>query len=249
MKIEITPSTSRQRRIKDIRERAHTANSVYGYCRIKGCQKPARAGTDKGLDKRYCLKHAEHRRRHGSPWKPSYSSARLKPYRVSALKWLKRHGEEPAVRNVLSEIHMLYWKAGKVVPAYNLRGLKPEQRAWIAIARLREARIPPVRVVAACMAVLLAIENDPQPEFIHAEEYRLVQLAKAVHRLASGTHKRWSSTRETFWNGLRRTETHVQRLDVYPHSKGQILRHLGQKLDNILRPLSSYNSLNSIKAV
>jgi hypothetical protein len=47
-----------------------------------------------------------------------------------------------------------------------------------------------------------------------------VQAAKVVHRLASGSHKRWSggagSSRE---------------LHVYPASRGQVLRHAGKALE------------------
>jgi hypothetical protein len=49
-------------------------------------------------------------------------------------------------------------------------------------------------------------------------EYRYVQIAKSVHRLASGTH---------------RTTSGFYLPSKYPRSEGQVLRILGQRLDDI----------------
>jgi hypothetical protein len=43
--------------------------------------------------------------------------------------------------------------------------------------------------VAAWLAIELAIADDAQP--VNAVEYKRVQAAKLVHRMASGTHEQW----------------------------------------------------------
>lgn len=50
-------------------------------------------------------------------------------------------------------------------------------------------------------------------------EYRQVQYAKAVHRLASGTHK---------------TTSGFPMPSKYPRSEGQVLRHMGAWLDEVV---------------
>jgi len=43
--------------------------------------------------------------------------------------------------------------------------------------------------VATCLAVELTIRSDPQPD--SKLEFRRVQMAKQIHRMTSGTDKRW----------------------------------------------------------
>jgi len=80
--------------------------------------------------------------------------------------------------------------AGPLVEAFRLRGPSPRERAW---ARLRQAEAAPRRRIAAWLAVEMAIANDPQPEL--KPKFRRVQSAKLVHRMESGTHKRWDQTK------------------------------------------------------
>jgi hypothetical protein len=83
--------------------------------------------------------------------------------------------------------------------------------------------------LAAWLAVDSAIRADAQPE--RRAEFRRVQAAKAVHRLASGTHKRWE--RERPGGGKQ-----VEELHKYPHSRGRVLRHLGEQLERIAESLA-----------
>ena len=79
----------------------------------------------------------------------------------------------------------------------------------------------PLRVLEAWLSVVAAIAADPQPD--NDPEFRRVQVAKLVHRLASGTHKSWPQP-----NGR------VDVLHAYPRSRGRVLRHLGEGIEGAL---------------
>ncbi|MXN66711.1 hypothetical protein GR183_17490 [Stappia sp. GBMRC 2046] len=112
--------------------------------------------------------------------------------------------------------------AGEAEIATRLRGLSAEKRARIAFARLREAEIEPERLLAIHIAVSAIIEDDRGSH--NVPEFRLVQTAKAAHRLASGTHRAWE--RERSDGSTFKTELHA-----YPKSAGRVLRILGQMIE------------------
>jgi hypothetical protein len=207
---------------KQVLDRVSTPNHMYSYCRIIGCRNPASAGTDSGLNRLYCRQHQEHHARHGSYTKKSYSAKQLDPYRKVALRWLNEHRSDPVVDRAVKAIHGLYRSAGKHVEAFRLRGLTPQERARAAWARLREANIDPMKVLAAWLAVEMIFLDDPQPEL--KQHFKWVQGAKVVHRLASGSHKRWEQLD-------RDGKVRVVELHKYPRSRGRVLVHLGQQLE------------------
>jgi len=113
--------------------------------------------------------------------------------------------------------------AGPVEIATRLRGLPPERRARIALARLREANIKPERLLAIPLAVAALIEDAPAT--VHrTKEWRIVAIAKAAHRLASGTHRIWPVAQP---DG--RTK-HIE-IHAYPRSSGRVLRYLGEMIE------------------
>jgi hypothetical protein len=171
----------------------------------------------------YCRRHQEHHARHGSFTKKSYTAAQLDPFRNAARGWLADHKADREVVLAIEGVRGLYRRAGAFVEAFRLRGLTPDQRARAAWARLREAKVDPVEPLVAWLAVELAVANDPQPE--RKTEFKRVQAAKAVHRMASGSHRRWE--REQRDGTIR-----VEEMHVYPHSRGRVLRHLGEQLEN-----------------
>jgi hypothetical protein len=90
--------------------------------------------------------------------------------------------------------------------------LPPQDKARAALARLRKAEIPPERLLAIHLAVTAVLREDlvgPGSGNI-PDEYKLVQVAKAAHRLASGP---------------------PNVLGKYPRSAGLMLRHLGRMID------------------
>ena len=217
---------ARRKRKREVKARAQQPNHMYQLCRVVGCKKPARAGTEDGLDTRFCRSHADHYARHGSPYKGSYSASQINPYRRVAMDWLQANEGDRWVRNAIARVEGLYQRGGPHVEAFRLRGLTPRERAHKAWARLRRFEVDPRVVVAAWLAVEMVSKDDPQAET--KKEYKQVQGAKIVHRLASGTHKNWQT-------GAKTTEMHV-----YPASRGQVLRHVGEDLEGAVEMLADY---------
>lgn len=219
---------------ENVTERAELPNHMYGYCRVIGCGKPARAGTSDGLDTRFCRSHAEHYQRHGSPYKGSYTAKTLNPYRQAALAWLLEHEEDFWAADCIKRVKGLYSGSGQHVEAFRLRGLPPKERARKALSRLRVAKVDPRLVIAAWMAVEMALKDDLQPEL--KPEYKRVQAAKIIHRMASGSHRRWEQTIDNHtqpWKSM----TKVTEMHVYPRSRGRVLRHLGEMLERAMELL------------
>lgn len=225
----------REKRRNEVKGRAKQPDHMYGYCRVIGCGKPARAGTSDGLDMKFCRAHAEHFQRHGSPYQRSYTAKELNPYRRAALAWLLENEHEDWVQNAIQRIQSLYQQAGPHVEAFRLRGLRPKERAMAALARLRKHDIDPRLVIAVWLAVEMILRDDPQAAL--TPEYKRVQVAKVVHRMASGSQKRWErevQTRDRFGSFPRLV---VEEMHVYPRSRGRVLRHLGEALESAVEIL------------
>lgn len=187
-------------------------------CCIHYCRRPTTASTGAGLNRRFCRVHEEHFERHGSYLKRSYRRSELKPHLQAAMNWLNANRGAHALELSVSAVLGQYAAAGASIPFHRLRGLAPAERSRAAWTRLRNAGVEPVRVIATRLAIEAAHRADPQPE--SRSEYRCVQVAKAVHRLASGTHRMWEKERPG--QGAEVIEVHM-----YPSSRGRILRHLG----------------------
>ena len=186
------------------------------------------------MDTRFCRSHADHYARHGSPYRTSYTASELAPYRRAAVDWIAAHREDPWVANAVDRVASLYRAAGPHVEAFRLRGLSPQERAQAAWARLRKAKIDPSAVVAAWLAVEMIIAADPQAE--RKVEFKRVQAAKLVHKMASGTHKSWGE-------GPTKKELHV-----YPRSRGRVLRHIGEALERACEFLVEHRGSNLFKS-
>ena len=168
---------------------------MFKDCRVYGCHRPARAGTQDGLDRRFCRSHSDHHARHGSPYKGSYGASELAPYRRQAVEWLEANKDDRFVRNAIDRVHGLYDRAGPHVEAFRLRGLPPRDRAWAAWARLRKADVDPRRVVAAQLAIDAIIRDDPQPEL---DTRKNPPLSAVLPRGSSGARvwrRPWSDPR------------------------------------------------------
>jgi hypothetical protein len=178
-----------------------------------------------GLAAFHCRKHVEHRARHGSHWHGTYSAAELKPYLAAATSYVRLRAESDRfIKHALNAIQLLLEQAGPTEIATRLRGMSARRRARIALARLRVAGIKPERFVAIVLAVTALIEEDPGSHRV--KEFRTVQIAKALHRLASGTHKRWPYVDAYGRKG--QTEMHA-----FPRSSGQVLRIMGRAVEEL----------------
>lgn len=193
-------------------------------CSIPGCRNPTMRAVGTGLAAFHCRKHVEHKARHGSHWHGTYSAAELKPYLAAATSYVRLRAESDRfIKQALNGIALLLEEAGPTEIATRLRGMSAQRRARIALARLRVAKIRPERFVAIVLAVTALIEEDPGSH--RTKEFRTVQIAKALHRLASGTHKRWPFL--DAYGRKRQTEMHA-----FPRSSGQVLRIMGRAVEN-----------------
>ena len=213
----------RRRRKQDVAERA-SAVSLTHHCGVQGCRNLTRASAGQGLNDRYCKAHEEHHQSHGSAFRGSYGADWLDPFRRAAFDWLTANAEDPWVKRAIAGVDGLYRTAGPVVEAYRLRGLKPEERARAAWARLRKAEIDPRLPLAAWIAIEMITRDDPQA--VSTTEYKRVQAAKVVHRIVSGSHKRWEAPRSD--GGVLVTELHK-----FPISRGRVLRHIGEQIERV----------------
>ncbi len=200
--------------------RATAVDPDAGRCKVYGCDELSRSAAGEGLDRRFCKAHADFYQRHGNPYRRSYSAGQLGPHRLAAIKWVKANADDIYVANAIQKVRGLYDSAGSLQEAYSLTGKDPAARANIAWARLRRASVSPQAVVAAWLAIELMCASDPQP--VTGSEFKRVQAAKLVHRMASGTHKRWDRP-----DGI--LEMHV-----YPSSRGRVLRHIGAALEEAM---------------
>jgi hypothetical protein len=234
----LDPLSRRQRRKVEVKARAGRPDLQYKYCRLVECRNLARAATADGLDTRYCRVHADQLQRHGSPYKKSYLAKALNPYRRAALAWLEANNEDFWVRNAVERVQGLYQEAGQHEDAFRLRGKTAHERAKIHWARLRKAEIHPYLVITAWLSVEMVIQDDSQP--VRTKEFKRVQAAKLVHRMASGSHRRWAQEiRDLHKPG--HTKLHVTEMHVYPRSRGQVLRHIGQDLEGAVELLVDHH--------
>jgi hypothetical protein len=223
---KLIPRSSDGRRNRDEKLKARINSDAHDHflrCTITGCGRLTARATKKGLSAYTCRYHQQHKQRHGSQWCKSPSAVTLKPYLFAALSLIKAHRTDPFINAALAGIGNIMASAGPVEIATRLKGLPPEHRAKIALARLREVNIKPERLLAIPLAVAALIEDAPAA--VHRiRDWRIVAIAKAAHRLASGTHRRWPVAQP---DG--RTK-HIE-MHAYPRSSGRVLRHLGEMIE------------------
>ncbi len=192
-------------------------------CTVLGCGRPTMRAARVGLGTELCRYHNERRARHGSPFAPPIKATDLRPYVKVALAWIREQRKcDPAVADALRRLDGLLWGSGGggVAPrAGDIKGRSPKYRARVAFMRLHAAKVPPARLLAVHLGMAACIEDDREAHRV--PEFRIVQTAKALHRLASGTHWRWEMP-------LPNGNTAPAQLHVYPRSSGQVLRFMGK---------------------
>ncbi|SCB52115.1 hypothetical protein GA0061098_1016169 [Bradyrhizobium shewense] len=213
-----------RRRLHSGRFGARISNIAFAYrCSIPGCRNSTMRAAGKGLAAFHCRKHIDHKARHGSHWHGTYSAAELRPYLTAATSYVRLRSESDRfIKAALNAVALLLEEAGPTEIATRLRGMSATRRARIALARLRVAGIKPERFVAIVLAVTALIEEDPDSH--RTKEFRTVQIAKSLHRLASGTHKRWPFVDHQ--GRQRQTELHA-----FPRSSGPVLRLIGEAVE------------------
>ncbi|MGY4306258.1 hypothetical protein ACVIJ6_003501 [Bradyrhizobium sp. USDA 4369] len=191
-------------------------------CAIPGCHQSTMRSAGLGLASFHCKRHVEHKARHGSHWHRSYSALDLKPYLNAAISYIRPRLEtDPEIKEAIAQLALLLEQSPYEI-ATRLRGLSAKTRADIAFGRLRKKGIKPERLLAIHLAITALIEEDPGSHRV--KEFRLVQVAKAVHRLASGYHRVWPQQDK---NG----RTFRIELHAYARSTGRVLRLIGQMIE------------------
>lgn len=201
-----------------------TTDDHFQRCTIIGCGKPTLRAAKTGLAIALCRKHQLHRQRHGSAFCPSPPAPILKPYLRAAFTLIDARRNDLYVTTSLAGLSEILESAGPTIIATRLRGLPPGTRAKVALARLREAGIIPERLLAIALAVHALIEDNPAVAH-RITEWRIVAIAKAAHRLASGYHRVWS-LEDANGRILQQTQLHA-----YPRSSGRVLRYLGEAIE------------------
>jgi hypothetical protein len=216
----LSTSTRRDRK-RDVKERAAApATDVPARCSI--CGKPTTRAAGRGLAVYWCRAHLEKYLRNGDVVHSSYGAAERKPYEKAAGQWIKKNRDRPLIADAIRRLDGLLATSGRAIPATELRGLKPAERARAALARLREAGIKPERLLAIHLGIGILTREDPVAP--GTTEFRLVQTAKIAHRLASGFHRTWEFP-------LPDGRTVPYTLHKYARSTGRVLRHLGERIE------------------
>jgi hypothetical protein len=189
----------------------------------RACGRPTTRASGVGLSAFNCRYHLQRRSRHGSHWHKGYRARDLKPHLGDAIAVVNATRFDPHTVTCLARLQELLSNAPLTEMVTRLRGRPPFERALQALARLRDRGITPERLLAIHLAVSNLIEVDPGSHRI--QEFRIVQIAKAAHRLAAGTHKVWD-VRDEAGRLVQRTELHS-----FSRSSGRMLRELGEMLE------------------
>ena len=216
-----------------IKRRAGAPGDGDSKCSVLGCNNLTQRGAGNGLSSTYCKRHKEMLRRHGSTWRRSYSRHEIDPFRAAANDWTDANRETSAMRVTFQCLDALLNTAGEVVPALEVRWLSPKRKAEVALARFRETGRTGEHLFHIALALEAAYrELGPRanPEFLH------VQIAKVIHRTASGTHPVSSGG--------------VKLKSSWPRPEGRIMRILGKQVRDEARVFGLDGALESvIKAV
>lgn len=206
-------------------------------CSIPGCGRTLQQSGFSSSS--VCRYHVQFKSRHGSHWHATYRAADLLPYLKAAAQWVKANRSDAHVTMAVLWLKGLLEGAGRVELANRIKGKSAAQRSKFAFARLREAGIKPDRILSIYLAVCALIEDDRGSHRV--EEFRIVQVAKAVHRLASGSHQHWQVP-------LANGTTAPLAMHTYPKSSGIVLRVIGRQIEECCRVVAE-RALDEVRAL
>jgi hypothetical protein len=180
--------------------------------------------TGKGLATAWCRAHLERRARHGHETKPSFKASELAPYLRAAMSYIgPRLQSDRFIKDAVMRLTVLL-EFAPFEEATRLRGLRASTRADITFGRLHRGGVKPERFLAAAIAIAAIMRTDTSlPRGDH--EFAKVQLGKILHRWRSGTH---------IVHEMRVGDRNYRNeLHKYPRSSGQVLRLIGQRVEEI----------------
>ena len=208
----------RMRRKLDIKCRAGEApEEPNGKCMAWGCKRPTQRAAGKGLSEMYCKRHIEFKRRHGSAWRKSFSASELKPIREAVRRWMAAH---KADKWALRTVDLLDYRLRSVGPSrvtamqWAGAGLDNRERAFEVLARVCDAGVSGSYLLEAVLTVRVAGEVLSAPR---DADFMNTQIAKLIHRKASGTHSEYRRANGGAW-----------RRSKYPRAEGGFMRVLGE---------------------
>ncbi|MGE0148949.1 MAG: hypothetical protein AB7R87_16380 [Parvibaculaceae bacterium] len=137
---------------------------------------------------------------------------------------MKTNADDRWLVNALQRIEGKMRGAGRAIEVRNLRGQPAAEKARSIWARLRDREVAPTEILQSILAVAMYHEADRQPG---KKEYRQVQIAKVLSRMAGGTVKRWP----THYTDPRLPKEKVLRW--FPASEGLVLRELGEQAEGL----------------
>lgn len=208
----------RMRRKLDIKCRAGEATEEpNGKCMAWGCKRPTQRAAGKGLSEMYCKRHIEFKRRHGSTWRKSFSASELKPSREAVRRWMSDHRNDKWVVQAVDRLDYLLRSVGpSKVTAMDWAGagLDNRDRAFEVLARVCGAGVSGGYLLEAVFTVKVACEVLSAPR---DADFTNTQIAKLIHRKASGTHREYHKASGGTW-----------RRSKYPRAEGGFMRVLGE---------------------
>ncbi|WP_062223513.1 hypothetical protein [Aureimonas sp. D3] len=194
------------------RRKAEAIDPEAGRCSLFGCSRPVQRADGKGFSRTHCHYHVQFKQRHGSYWKETYSAAHLLPYRKAADRFLiYRWRQKDTERALFALRDLMNWE-GRNIPLPDLKTRSPDLKVKAALWRLNAAQVKPLQLLRDHLAISGAVHDD----FAGDDEFRLVQIAKAASRLASGWRKQYDAAPAWVLN---------------QRSAGIFLRGLGGKLE------------------
>lgn len=225
---------NRTARLQDIKERsAEPTQEPPRRCSALGCVRVTQRSAGNGLSDIHCKKHVEFRRRHGSTWRKSYTAQEIGPYREAARLWLRQRKNYQKVADILAALDGRLQAAGRSKRANEVRWELPGEKARIALARLREGGHTAEDLLVATLTIKATqAAMGPRADV----EFRNVQIAKLLHRLASGTHRTTSGF--PLLGGSR-----------YPRAEGTFMRILGHMVEDVAGIVANEEAVNEVLAL
>ncbi|WP_146256087.1 hypothetical protein [Aestuariivirga litoralis] len=123
----------------------------------------------------------------------------------------------------LQKVEGLMRNGGRNIEVRDLKGATPATKANAMWARLREQSAPPGKVLAAIIGTAMCNAADRDTR---KKEYRQVQIAKVLGRMAGGQTKRWPTHHTDC------TLPQEKVISWYVASEGLVLREVGKKAED-----------------
>jgi hypothetical protein len=198
-------------------------------CSLPGCGQPVAELRGQALG-RLCRPHLERLRRHGCAWLGTYKASDLNAYRRAAWDWLSENEGFLGARLTTGVVSGLIAR-GSLQPIRQVVRQNAEVKAAAIWGRFAELNTEPKIIAAAILAVWLRVAHDHSAgRAPSGAEYRDVQTAKLLLRLAGGSVRRWPPRREGGQPIV---------LKSFVSSEGRVLRVLGRSAAEGAQSLSA----------